>query len=93
MTAPKSTATNAQASRLFAAEMILAARLGDRGRQIFGGPTDTATRRERLRTAILAAPSMADAVIGRRSGADETFSKYFARIYGEPLQRQQMELV
>lgn len=64
-------------------EMWLARRLGDFG-HVFSGVTDTATRKARMREAIIER-GIAEAICGKRAGRVETFSATFQRIYGEAL--------
>lgn len=66
-------------------EMFFAKRLADHGVRIFEGLTDPATRKERIRAAILEA-RLDCTIIGRApSGKPETYSQSFGRFYGEPL--------
>lgn len=53
---------------------------------VFTGTTDEATRKERIRRAILAA-DLGPNVHGRnaKTGKSETYAETFERVYGEPL--------
>lgn len=65
------------------AEAWLAKRLGRDGEliRLFDGVTDSNTRREKLRAAILRrGPSR---ICGHRDGRDLTYADAFERIYGE----------
>ena len=53
--------------------------------EIFAGITDTSTRRERMRKAVLD-NGLAQTTIGRRNGREETFEDCFERLFSEPLQ-------
>lgn len=54
---------------------------------LFAGVTTADERRERVRAAILEG-RMADAIAGKRSGAEcETWSALFLRVYQQPLER------
>ena len=51
---------------------------------VFSGVTDIATRKARMREAILER-GLADAICGKRGGNVETFRAVFQRIYSEAL--------
>lgn len=69
----------------FDAEEFFVKRLRDHRRTIHAGVTDTTTRKERIRAAILAG-HLDCVIIGRNAaGKPETYSECFARHYGEPL--------
>jgi hypothetical protein len=71
--------------KAFDAEEFFVKRLRDHRRTIHAGVTDTVTRKERIRAAILDG-HLDCAIIGRHGGKSETYSQCFARHYGEPLQ-------
>ena len=75
--------------RDFSAEAFFVRRLKEHGRQVFAGVTDPATRRERIRKAILDA-KLDQTIIGRSPGGKaETYAAAFARYYGTPLHAEQ----
>lgn len=70
----------------FDAESFIVRRLKDHGREVFTGVSDPATRRERIRAAILEG-GLEYAILGRNlAGKPETYAAAFERLYGEPLQ-------
>lgn len=66
-------------------ELWFVGRLRDHLAQIFTGDTDPATRRERLRRAIVNA-ELESVILGKHAGKSETYANAFERLYGEPLQ-------
>lgn len=64
-------------------ELWLAHRLGQFG-HVFGGVTDPAIRKQRIREAIREGAHETN-IAGRRDGKPETFAEIFERIYGESL--------
>lgn len=51
---------------------------------LLSGLTDQATRRARIRDAVLA-NGLRTVIIGRRNGKSETYEQCFARLFGEAL--------
>lgn len=73
--------------RQFDAELWLAKRLDEHGVRAFDGRTDTDSRRERFRQAIIA-NRLSQVIAGRGSdGKSSTYAQAFERLYGEPLER------
>lgn len=73
-------------SKQLDAELWFVGRLRDHLAQIFTGDTDPATRRERLRRAIVNA-ELESVILGKNAaGKSETYADAFERLYGEPLQ-------
>jgi hypothetical protein len=66
------------------AELWFVSRLRDHGIAVFEGVTDSATRRERIREAILA-NGLSCLIIGRRNGKSESYQQCFERLFGERL--------
>lgn len=70
----------------FDAEAYLARRLGEHGRQVFIGSTDSGVRREKFRTAILE-HGLDAVIVGRNlAGKTENYAQLFERIFNEPLE-------
>lgn len=72
--------------KTFDAEEFFVKRLTDHRREIHAGVTDPATRKQRIREAILAG-GLDCTIIGRNPATKkpETYSQCYERIYGEPL--------
>lgn len=67
------------------AEKWFAKRLTEHGVTILSGAPDLATRKERIRSAILGC-YLEQTIIGRnQAGKAETYAQSFERLYGEPL--------
>lgn len=65
----------------FEPQRYLAHRLREHGTDLFDGLTDTTSRAQKARAAIVA-KGLAAVVIGRYAGKPETYSQYFARTFG-----------
>jgi hypothetical protein len=71
--------------KAFDAEQFFMRRLHDHRCSIFAGTTDSSTRKERIRAAIIDG-DLASTIIGKtKAGKAETYSQFFERHYGEPL--------
>ena len=68
----------------FEAERYLAHRLRQHGADLFEGLTDTTSRAQKARTAIVT-NGLAAVLIGRFAGKPDTYATYFERTYGQPL--------
>lgn len=67
------------------AELYLVGRLKQHGAHVFDGDTTTATRKERIRAAILE-HGLDCTIVGRnKAGKTDTYRACYERLYGEPL--------
>jgi len=68
------------------AETWLAKRLGQHGANVFDGVTDTASRRERVREAILE-HGLTTVIVGKgKDGKTKTYAQAYEAVYGEKLE-------
>lgn len=78
-------ANPSQVQDYFEPQRFLAHVLRQRGVDLFDGLTDTTSRAQAAQAAIIA-HGLAAVVIGRYAGKPETYSAYFARAFGQPLE-------